>query len=97
MESPERIRDPGEGRGLVGIDHRKGAAFDEPRHEVSLGPDEGDHLRADPNTSRGHGRRMLHLPADTEQVRVVAGEADHVADGLSGRLDQVIPVRDPAR
>ena len=47
------------------------------------------------SSSRDSGR-MLHLPADAQQVRVVAGHANDVAlrDGVG--LDQEVAIRDPA-
>ena len=40
---------------------------------------------------------MLDLPADAEQVRVVAGEADDPAIGRARRRDEEVAVGDPAR
>ena len=63
------------------------AALDEPGDEVALGSQEGDHLRADADPGGGHGRGVLDLAADAEEVRVVAGEADDEARaaGRAGR------------
>ena len=72
-------------------------AHDEPGHEVALGPDEGGHLRPTPDPGRGDRRRVLHLAADPQQVRVVAGQPDDPAVGRPGGVDQEVPVRDPAR
>ena len=72
-------------------------ALDEPRDEIALRADERGHLGSDPDTGGGHRRRMLDLAADAEQVRVVAGEPDHVPihDAVHGHEE--VAVRDATR
>ena len=69
-------------------------AFDEPRDEVALGPDECGHLGAHAHAGRGDRRGVLDLAADAKQVRVVAGQADDVALAVTRDRDQEVPVRD---
>ena len=72
-------------------------ADDEAGDEIALGPDERDHLRTDADPGGGHGRGVLDLAADPEQVGVVAGQPDDPAVVRAGRGDhEVVPVRDPA-
>jgi len=68
---------------------------DEPGHEVTLRPDERADLGADPDARRAHGRGMLDLSADAEQVRVIASEANHPAIRGPGGVDEEIAIRDP--
>ena len=70
--------------------------FDEPRHEIALGPDERGHLGPDADAGRRDGGRVLDLAADPEEVRVVARKPDHVAITTACRLDEEVPIRDPA-
>ena len=74
-----------------------GVADDEPRDEIALRPDERGHLRTDADPGRRDRRGMLHLPADAEQVGVVAGQPDDPALVRAGRVDPEVPVGDPAR
>ena len=71
-------------------------ALDEPRDEIALGPEERDDLGTHTQPGRDHGRRVLHLPADPEEMRVVAGEADDVALRGAGKVDAVVAVGDAA-
>ena len=73
-----------------------GDAVDEAGDEVALRPDEGGHLRPDPDPRRRHRRGVLHLAADAEQVGVVAGQPDDVAVRAAGDVDQEVAVGDPA-
>jgi len=72
-------------------------ALDEPRDEVALRPEVGDDLRPDADAGRGHGRRVLHLAADAEEVGVVAGEPNHEPGSARRAGDEEVAVRDPAR
>ena len=113
LDDPERHEQPGDRRPVVDPAQRIGDSpervglvdglvtdrrpDDEPRDEVALGPDERGHLRPDADAGRGDRRRVLDLPADAEQVRVVAGQPDDPALVGPGGVDPEVPVRDPAR
>ena len=77
------------------VRHR--GADDEPGDEVALRPDERGHLRPDADPGRSHGRRVLHLPGDAQEVGVVAGQPDDPAVVRTGRVHAEVAVRDPAR
>ena len=96
VDLAERIGDPNEGLGAVDglVGDRR--TVDEPGHEVALRPDERRDLWSHADPGRGDRRRMLDLATDPEQVGVVAGEPDDPAFIRAGRLDQEVPVRDPA-
>ena len=96
VDAADRIGDPTDRFRTVDRLVRDRRALDELRHEVAAVPDERRHLRSHAHTGRGHGRRVLDLPADAQQVRVVAGQPDDVAFALAGELDEEVAVRDPA-
>ena len=97
LDDPERDEQARDGRAVVDPAQRVGDAaerlrpadglvadrrtHDEPRDEVALGPDERGDLRPDTDPGGRHRRGVLDLPADAEQVRVVAGQADDPALG----------------
>ena len=97
MDATKRVRDPAQGlrpvHGLV-ADWR---ALDEPRDEVALGADERGHLGTHAHARRRDRRGVLDLPADAEQVGVVAREPHDPSVGRGARGDEEVPVRDPAR
>src|SRR3954453_16504064 len=97
VDPSERIRDSADRVGSMDRLVRHRGADDEPRDEIALGSDEGGHLRPDADAGSGNGRRMLHLPRDAQQVRVVAGQADDPALVRSGRVHPEVAVGDPAR
>ena len=51
-------------------------------------------LRPDADAGRRHGRGVLDLAADAEQVGVVAGQTDDVARAVTRDGDQEVPVGD---
>ena len=67
---------------------------DEPRHEIALRLDEGDHLRPDADGRRCERRLVLDPPVDPEQLGVLATDPKHV--GAVVERDLEVAVRDPA-
>ena len=96
MEPADRVGHPADRRGFV---HRlvcDWATHDELGHQVALRADECHDLGPHTHAGRGDRRRVLDFARDPQEMRVVAGQADDVAVMRTGRLDQEVPVRDPA-
>ena len=97
VEAADRVGDPADRLGSVDRVVADRAALDEARDEAALRAQEGRHLGPDPDASRRDSGGMLHLAADAQEVRVVAGEADDVALGCPFHVHEEVAVRDPAR
>ena len=69
-------------------------AVDEPGDQDLLGPQVGEHLRADAEAARHHGRGVLGLAVGAQHLRL-AGDAQHVL--LRRAVDAVVQVGQAAR
>ena len=79
MDPAQRVCDPLDRVRLTNLFDRDRRPLDESGDEIALRPDERGDLGADADTGRRDGRGVLDLPADAEQMRVVAGQPDDVA------------------
>jgi hypothetical protein len=96
MDPTQRVRDAAERLGLADglVGYR--LTHDETGEQVPLGSDERGHLRPDPDPGGRHGRRVFHLPADAQQVGVVAGQADDPTVRRTLHVHPEVAVGDPA-
>jgi hypothetical protein len=94
VHRPERLRHAPQRLRLPHRLRHDDVAVDEARHEVPLGLDERDHLRADADCGCRERGLVLGAPVDPEQLGVLAADAEHIDAPVDGDLE--VPVRDPA-